>query len=157
MDDVHNFCGRDLGAMPSTEDVGQHEVPLVIATAGALDGLGRLVDDFEAAEVAIVPWPVAGWRQLVPGTGDEGGLVEDVFEFERVGAIQYAHNRAVGRRYLVGWYGDPATASEASEPDRVDRILTHEANYHPDGGQVFFSRDGAPFVVGIALDIEHRG
>ena len=24
-------------------------------------------------KVDIVPWPAAGWRALVPGTGDEGG------------------------------------------------------------------------------------
>jgi ureidoglycolate lyase len=97
-----------------------------------------------------VPWPTQGWRGLVPGTGDEGGVVQDVFAFERRGALQYAENRAVGRRYLIGWYADPATASEDSEPVDLGSILTHEANYHPDGGQVFFPRGGAPFVALLA-------
>ncbi len=150
MDGLHNFCAQDLSAMPSSASVRVHEVPLVLATDEALAGLGRLVDAFDAAAVTIVPWPVSGWRSLVPGTGDEGGLVQDVFEYQRVGELQYAHNLAVGRRYLIGWYGDPATAREDREPASRARILTHEANYHPDGGQVFFPRDGEPFVALLA-------
>ncbi len=136
--------------MPSLEAIGAHPVPLVRATDDALRGMGRLVDDFDSTPVTIVPWPVSGWRPLVPGTGDEGGVVQDVFEYERRGQLRYAHNRAVGRRYLIGWYGDPATASEAVAPARTDRLLTHEANYHPDGGQVFCPRGGAAFVALLA-------
>lgn len=150
MDELHNFCDQDLGALPSSSQVAVHDVPLVVATAETLAGLGRLVDSFAAAEVSIVAWPVAGWRPLVAGTGNEGGVVQDVFEYERIGQLQYAHNRAVGRRYLIGWYGDPATASDDREPATTARILTHEANYHPDGGQVFFPRGGEPFVALLA-------
>ena len=43
-----------------------------------------------------------------------------------------------------------ATASETVEPSDSSRLLTCEANYHPDGGQLFFPRDGTPFVALLA-------
>ena len=147
-----NFVGHDLAAMPSVArgEAAVHEVPLVAATAESLAGYGRSVADFASAEVTIVPWPVQGRRPLVPGTGDEGGTVEDVFEFEARGGVMLATNRAVGRSYVTGWYGDPATADEATAVADRSRILTHEANYHPDGGQVFCPRDCAAFVALLA-------
>lgn len=150
MDAIDNFCAQDLSAMPSSVDLRVVEAPLVVATDETLAGCGRLVDRFDPAAVTIVPWPTSGWRTLVPGTGNEGGTVQDVFAFERRGAVQYAENRAVGRRYLIGWYGDPATARDDAVPASIDRLLTHEANYHPDGGQIFFPRGGAPFVALLA-------
>ncbi len=147
---LDNFVGHDLAAMPSSADLRVVEVPGVRATPAALRGFGHLVDRFDPAQVRVVAWPTAGWRGLVAGTGAEGGVVADVFAFERRGAVQYATNRAVGRSYLIGWYGDPATATEDRPPNARDHILTHEANYHPDGGQIFFPRDGAPFVALLA-------
>jgi hypothetical protein len=64
--------------------------------------------------------------------------------------VQHAVNRAVGRSYVTGWYDDPATAREDVEPRDSTRLFTHEANYHPDGGQVFCPREGAPFVALLA-------
>ena len=61
-----------------------------------------------------------------------------------------AVNRAVGRSYVTGWYGDPATADAATEPADRSCILTHEANYHPDGGQIFCPRAGTGFVALLA-------
>jgi hypothetical protein len=93
---------------------------------------------------------------LCCAAGIEGGIVEDLFIMERRGCVQYATNAAVGRTYVTGWYGaDPAVAAACDctcEPGTAsckcpcsvtgtrhgaprDSILTHEANYHPDGGQ----------------------
>jgi hypothetical protein len=41
---------------------------------------------------------------------------------------------------------DPQDAHSERETD-PDRILLWHANYHPDGGQLFFPLDRAPFVV----------
>jgi ureidoglycolate lyase/seryl-tRNA synthetase len=147
-----NFAALDLNAMPSLAQgrVRAHRVPLLVATDRSLRGYGRLVADFATAAVTIVTWPQPGWRPIVAGTGNEGGIVEDSFVMERRGEVQHAVNRAVGRSYITGWFADPAVASEAREPADLSRIYTHEANYHPDGGQVFSPRDGAPFVALLA-------
>jgi len=147
-----NFAALDLAALPSTGrgEARIHAVPLVVATAETLSGYGSVVTDFAAGAVTIVTWPQPGRRPVVAGTGNEGGIVEDSFEMVRRGEIQHAVNHAVGRSYVTGWFADPAVASEAREPSDTSRILTHEANYHPDGGQIFFPCDGTPFVALLA-------
>jgi len=147
-----NFAELDLDALPSLArgEVRAHAVPRVVASAETLRGYGRIVRDFAAGTVTIVTWPQPGWRPVVPGTGNEGGVVEDCFEMVRRGEVQHAVNRAVGRSYITGWFADPATASEGRAAADTSRIFTHEANYHPDGGQIFFPRDGAPFVALLA-------
>ena len=57
------------------------DLPLVRATPETLSGYGRLVDDYAGAEIEIVTWPAAGWRPVDPGTGNEGGVTEGLFEF----------------------------------------------------------------------------
>ena len=138
--------------MPSLAkgEVRAHRVPWVEATPQSLQGYGRVVTDFAREAVTIVTWPQPDWRPIVAGTGNEGGIVEDYFAMERHGEIQHAVNRAVGRSYITGWYADPATASGTHEPSDTSRIYTHEANYHPDGGQIFFPRSGTPFVALLA-------
>ena len=147
-----NFAELDLTALPSLASgaARAHRVPLVAATAVALRGYARIVTDFAAGRVTIVTWPQPSWRPVVSGTGNEGGIVEDSFEMVRRGEIQHAVNHAVGRSYITGWFADPATASASRAPRDTSRIFTHEANYHPDGGQIFFPRDGAPFVALLA-------
>lgn len=147
-----NFAELDLEAMPSIArgEARAHAVPLIRATPESFRDFGHLVPDFVLAEVTIVTWPRPDWRPIVPGTGNEGGIVEDSFEMVRRGEIQHAVNRAVGRSYVTGWFADPAIATEAREAADTTRIYTHEANYHPDGGQIFFPRDGAPFVALLA-------
>jgi ureidoglycolate lyase len=149
-----NQSSLNLSAPPSTSGpsgLRTHTVPLVRASASALQGFGHPISDFASCGCAITPWPVAGWRKLVPGTGDEGGTVEDVFTMERVGCLQLANNVGLGRRYVTGWYhSDPAAASEQQEPASTSFLLTHEANYHPDGAQVFSSRNGEPFILLLA-------
>ena len=128
-------------------DISVFDVPLVVATAESLTGLATPVASFEAAEVEIVAWPPAGWRPVVAGTGDQGGVTSGEFEVYRQGQLVLGRNHAVGGHYITGWFGDPATASADVEPHDASRVLVCEANYHPDGGQVFFPRDGAPFVA----------
>ena len=146
-----NQTGMDLLNPPSTRGAGAlrvHAVPLLPATAATLAGFGRPITDFAACGCDITPWPTSGWRPLCPGTGAEGGVVEDVFRLTRVGGVQFAENVGLGRQYVTGWYGeDPAAAREGAEPAALGALLTHEANYHPDGAQVFASKDGQPFVL----------
>ncbi|HEY4332315.1 MAG TPA: ureidoglycolate lyase [Ilumatobacteraceae bacterium] len=124
--------------------------PLVRATAETLAGFGEIVTDFATVVTHITPWPVSGWRPLSPGTGIEGGTTEGVFAVWREGGVLFGRNEAVGRQYILGWYGDPASSSRDLEPESTSRLLTHEANYHPDGGQIFFARNGEPYVVLLA-------
>jgi ureidoglycolate lyase len=147
-----NFAELDLDAMPSIARgaARAHPVPLVPANEATLRGFGHVVPDFGKGRVTIVTWPQPGWRPIVPGTGNEGGIVEDSFEMVRRGEIQHAVNHAVGRSYITGWFADPASASEGRTPADTSRIFTHEANYHPDGGQIFSPRDGAPYVALLA-------
>jgi ureidoglycolate lyase len=147
-----NFAAVDLSALPSIErgEVQAYRVREVTATPESLLGFGQIVADFARHSVTIVTWPQPGWRPVVAGTGNEGGIVEDSFVMQRRGEVQHAINRAVGRSYITGWFSDPATASSERLPADLSRIFTHEANYHPDGGQIFWPRDGAPYVALLA-------
>ena len=103
-----------------------HRVRHVCATEATLRGHGRIVRD-SAEPVTIVTWPQTGRRPIVPGTGNEGGTVEDCFIMERRGEIQHAVNRAVGRSYITGWFADPGTRLGASPAGR------HQPDLHPRG------------------------
>jgi ureidoglycolate lyase len=149
---LSNFSAADLEAMPSLArgEARAQRVPAVLATPASLAGFGHVVTDLLEARVAIVTWPQPGWRPIVSGTGNEGGIVEESFAMERRGEIQHAVNHAVGRSYITGWFADPATASQERAASDTSRLYTHEANYHPDGGQIFWPRDGVPFVALLA-------
>jgi ureidoglycolate lyase len=147
-----NFAGLDLQALPSLSRgrATAHRVPMRLATPETLRGYGRTVAEFAREPVSIVTWPQPGWRPVVPGTGNEGGVTQDRFVMQRRGEVQHAVNRAVGRSYVTGWFADPAIASEEVAAADSSRIYTHEANYHPDGGQVFSPRERAAFVALLA-------
>jgi ureidoglycolate lyase len=115
---LSNFAASDLKAMPSLArgEVRAHRVPLALAAEQTLRGYGHIVPEFASGRVTIVTWPQPNWRPIVPGTGNEGGVVEDSFVMQRHGEIQHAHNRAVGRSYITGWFADPATASAGRRP-----------------------------------------
>jgi ureidoglycolate lyase len=149
---LSNFAEIDFDSPPSIGrgEVRVHRAPLVVADAETLHGYGHIVPDFATGSVTIVTWPQPGWRPVVPGTGNEGGVVEDRFEMVRRGEVQHAVNHAVGRSYITGWFADPAIASETRTPCDTGRIYTHEANYHPDGGQIFSPREAAPYVALLA-------
>jgi len=130
--------------------VSVFDVPLVHATSENLEGLATLENSFEEAEVRIETWPQPGWRPVVDGTGNEGGVTCGEFEVYRSGQLVLGRNHAVGGYYVTGWFDDPGTASEEVTPRDPSRVLVSEANYHPDGGQVFSPRNQDPFVALLA-------
>ena len=133
------------------DDLRVHDVPLVDATDETLDGLGAIVTDPHDHPIEIVPWPVAGWRALDPGTGVEGGTTTGTFEVWWEGDLLFGRNHAVGGHYLLGWSTRPSDAVQGAPPAVVPpRVLVWHANYHPDGGQLFFPVDGFPFVTLLA-------
>jgi len=138
---------RDKPSLPC------HEIPLRRATAENLRGFGTLISDPAACEIEIVRWPAQGWRAVDPDTGDQGGTTEGMFEFRWDGPTLRAHNASVGAQneYVLGWSCDPqAVDTQAAKPTR-ERVLLWHANYHPDGGQLFFPHDPGAFVAPLAL------
>src|SRR3954469_20002267 len=125
-------------------------MPVVEATAESLRGYGRLVDDPAECTIEIVRWPQQGTRPIDEDTGDQGGTTEGVFVSEWQGDILYGRNDAVGGHYILAYERAPESAGGGhAEPPR--RMLLWHANYHPDGGQLFFPLDRAPFFVPLAL------
>ena len=125
-------------------------MPVIDATNAALDGYGCLVDDPKTCNVEIVRWRAAGWRPVDADTGDEGGTTEGVFVSEWRGDILYGRNEAVGGHYVLAYAGEPTRADDSHRRD-PDIMLQWHANYHPDGGQLFFPLDAKPFLVPLAL------
>jgi Ureidoglycolate lyase len=126
------------------------EMPIVEASDAALKGYGRLIDDPNACRVEIVRWPAQGTRPVDEDSGDQGGTTQGVFVSEWRGDILYGRNEAVDGHYILAYACDPESArtDHTSPPERM--MLWH-ANYHPDGGQLFFPLDRAPFYVPLAL------
>ncbi len=115
-------------------------MPVIDATNAALDGYGYLVDDPKTCNVEIVRWRATGWRPVDADTGDEGGTTEGVFVSEWRGDILYGRNEAVGGHYVLAYAGEPTRADDSHRRD-PDIMLQWHANYHPDGGQLFFPLD----------------
>ena len=126
------------------------EIPVLDATPSALDGYGHLVDDPQDCRIEIVRWPAQGWRPVDLDCGDEGGTTEGVFVSEWRGDVLYGRNEAVGGHYVLGYAEEPSRADETHHR-APSRILLWHANYHPDGGQLFFPLEPQPFVVPLAL------
>jgi hypothetical protein len=125
-------------------------MPIVDATPEGLKGYGRLVDDPGECRIEIVGWPAQGTRPIDADTGNQGGTTEGVFVSEWRGDILYGRNEAVGGHYVLAY----ATLPERARIDHADsprRMLLWHANYHPDGGQLFFPLDPRPFYVPLAL------
>ena len=138
--------------IPSTGARRVHDTPLVVATSASLEGYGLLVDEPKTFPIEIVQWPAQGWRAIDAGSGDQGGVTEGLFEFCWKGETLYARNHAVGDSYLFGWSTWPEeAASSAGGARERERALIWRANYHPDGGQLFFPLNGRSFVVPLAL------
>jgi hypothetical protein len=125
-------------------------MPVVDATDENLRGYGCLVDQPEGFKIEIVRWPAQGWRPVDKDSGDEGGTTLGVFISEWKGNILYGRNEAVGGHYVLAYGDEPADCCDDAAP-RPDRMLLWHANYHPDGGQLFFPLDRAPFLVPLAL------
>ena len=126
-------------------------IQTVRATNQSLTGYGTLVSaDYKSFPVEIVRWPAQGWRPVDEDCGDEGGTTEGIFHSYWKGDILYGRNEAVSGHYVLGYAVEPNVAQEDHQrlPSQVS--LWH-ANYHPDGGQLFFPLDDKPFVVPLAL------
>jgi len=141
----------DLGEIAYAPSTGVRAVcaaPLVHANDQSLAGYGRLVDEPHAFPIEIVRWPAQGWRPVDENSGDQGGVAEGLFEFWWKEGALFARNNAVGDSYLFGWSRWPEEA--AAVAPRL-RALIWRANYHPDGGQLFFPLNGEAFIVPLAL------
>jgi hypothetical protein len=125
-------------------------MPVVTATEEALEGYGLLVDDPEDCPIEIVRWPAQGTRPIDPDSGNQGGTTEGIFVSEWRGDILYGRNEAVGGSYILG-YAQPPEAARVDHADPPRRVMLWHANYHPDGGQLFFPIDRRPFYVPLAL------
>ncbi|MFT4545317.1 MAG: ureidoglycolate lyase [Bacteroidia bacterium] len=134
----------------SLEEVGVYTAVIEPASDHSLGSLGFLVDDFDAVDVQIVQWPQEGHRPVLKGTGIGGGITEGDFEMHWDGELLKAHNHAVDGKYVIGWSCDPTRASEDKQREQTDFLLTFEANYHPDGGQIFYPIDNKPFIALLA-------
>ncbi len=136
-------------SIPELPDgVRAQKLRLVTASPETLAGYGTLVSDYEAHSIEIVTWPAQGWRPVDPNTGNEGGTTEGRFEFWWDADHLYGRNTAVGGHYFLGWRSLP---QETPEPDGKAHVHIWHANYHPDGGQLFFPEEGTPFVAPLAL------
>ena len=142
---------RQIAYIPSTGVRRIHETPLIAASAESLAGYGCLVDDPRTFPIEIVPWPAQGWRAIDTNTGNQGGVTEGLFEFSWRGETLYACNHAVGDSYLFGWSNWPEEATAERSGKKRERALIWRANYHPDGGQLFYPLKGQSFVVPLAL------
>ncbi|MGF6721798.1 hypothetical protein P3T43_001145 [Paraburkholderia sp. GAS41] len=125
-------------------------MPVIDATSATLEGYGHLVADPEECPIEIVQWPRTGSRPIDPDTGDQGGTTEGTFVSEWRGDILYGSNAAVGGHYILAYAQEPEAAREDSAL-APERMLLWHANYHPDGGQLFFPLDHQPFYVPLAL------
>ena len=137
--------------VPTTGVRQRHETPLVVASDTSLVGYGCLVDDPKTFPVDIVQWPAKGWRAIDPNTGDQGGVTEGLFEFCWRAGTLYATNNAVGDSYLFGWSQWPEEAAAQPSHRPREQVLIWRANYHPDGGQLFYPLNGGAFIVPLAL------
>lgn len=129
----------------------QLDIPIVAASEESVKGYGQLVSDYENFPIEIVTWPVAGRRKVDAGTGNQGGTVEGIFDFWWKGDVLWGRNNAVKDTYVMGWSCEPSEAREDNPDARQDQVLLWHANHHPDGGQLFYSLDGTPFMVPLAL------
>jgi hypothetical protein len=125
-------------------------MPVVDATDEALRGYGFLVDDRASCRIEIVRWPAQGSRPVDDDSGDEGGTTQGVFVSEWRGDILYGSNEAVGGHYVLAYASEPSHADDTHRRAPASMLLWH-CNYHPDGGQLFFPLDAAPFMVPLAL------
>jgi len=136
--------------VPTTGVRRVFETRVVTASNESLKGLGCLVDEPKTFPIEITRWPAEGWRPVEQNSGDQGGVTEGLFEFWWKGETLYARNNAVGDSYLFGWSNWPEDAASSGPAPSRERALIWRANYHPDGGQLFYPLRGQSFVVPLA-------
>ena len=125
-------------------------IPVVPAMPATLQGYGRLVDDPDACAIEIVRWPARGWRPVDDDSGDEAGTTRGIFVSSWDGDVLLGSNSAVGGEYVLAYATLPEAAQRGHDRDPARMLLWH-ANYHPDGGQLFFPLDGETYYVPLAL------
>jgi len=125
-----------------------HQIPIVKATNESLQGFGCLVDSPDY-DIEITRWPAQGWRPVDIDSGDDGGTTEGTFISQWKGDFLYGRNAAVGGHYILGYGVLPEDAIEDHQ-NRPERLLLWHANYHPDGGQMFFPESDGPFLAPLA-------
>ncbi|MEO7854314.1 MAG: ureidoglycolate lyase [Rubrivivax sp.] len=125
-------------------------LPVVRATDAALKGYGHLVHSADDCPIEIVRWPAQGRRPIDAHTGDQGGTTEGTFVSDWQGDILCGRNEAVGGHYILA-YAEPPERARSDHTRAPQRMLLWHANYHPDGGQLFFPLDREPFYVPLAL------
>tara|TARA_R110002072_G_scaffold35754_3_gene105469 strand:- start:3907 stop:4662 length:756 start_codon:yes stop_codon:yes gene_type:complete len=155
--DLAAFPRADLTQLASLSGLARLSIPVVLATQESLKGFGELVTDPDNYRVEIVPWPLAGWRKMDAGCGDEGGTTEGIFSFswDDQGVLRGV-NQAVDDAYVLarGLGGAELDGPARERADGVipyDELAIRHANYHPDGGQLFFRQQQGAFLVPLAL------
>lgn len=142
------------------ENFKYKEIELIKASNDILKGYGVLVkENYKDYPIEIVTWPKPDWRTVDKGTGNEGGTTEGIFQFEWKNNTLFGVNNAVNDKtdyskngiYTLGWNCNPNEINEKEITPNNSRFFTWHANYHPDGGQLFFPLDRTPFVAPLAL------
>ena len=68
-------------------------------------GLGHCIDEFEVAEVALVPWLQSAWRAVT--RGNEGGITQGAFKAFWRGDMLMGHSDSfevdLGLKSLLFW------------------------------------------------------
>jgi ureidoglycolate lyase len=128
-----------------------HPVEIVAATEANLHGYGHLVARLADFPIEIVRWPAQGWRPVDDHSGDQGGVTEGIFEFRWRGETLYVRNNAVGDSYVFAWSTWPEDAAPDGPARPRRQALVWRANYHPDGGQLFYPLHGESFIAPLAL------
>ena len=135
------------------------EIPLIKATNESLKGYGYLIDSYENSDIEIVTWPKQGWREIDIGTGNEGGTTEGSFDTWWDGSTLYGQNNAVQHKseyevdgkYILGYSSPPDTLAKNQKYISPKEMYIWHANYHPDGGQLFFPTKSGAFISPLAL------
>ena len=157
--ETHQGTTRETYLNPDLpSDVAVKDVPIVRATEASLKEVGCLVrdpDEFttQNGRFEIVPWPQPRWRSLDPGTGVEGGTTEGEIRLSWEDGNLIGENLALAttaNKYVLALGSPPNENAEAgSVGSHVDIWYS---DYHPDGGQMFFSHS-SPFVANLAPPI----
>lgn len=128
----------------------RQQIPVIDASPSSLEGYGKIISSKDEIDIEIVRWPAQGWRPVDQDSGDEGGTTEGVFLSRWDGDILYGSNEAVGGDYILAYACEPEDA-QTGHTRPPEQFLVWHANYHPDGGQLFFPLDGNDYLMPLAL------
>ena len=152
--------GTTLGYWVQSNDHPMlRKISLSSTTAEGNPSRMTLIDSYEKSEIEIVTWPKQGWREIDKGTGNEGGHTEGSFDTWWEGETLYGQNNAVEHKsdyeidgkYILGYSNLPEKISTNANYKNPDHIYLWHANYHPDGGQLFFPTKSEAFISPLAL------